>query len=526
MSLIVKEKILLKKKEEWDSEYWPPLRGEYVVCNKKGSVAVVFISDLDARDLPKIKNKKIAIYGRLIATGQEYIIYNIVSNPYINTIVITPFITKNDKENFMIVGNDAETFKPREKLLKLFSTGDNLPSKIYNLLQKRRIYIVNASECENIYDLIKLIEKIASEAPNYTFDKFAYIELPKYKVITPSSTRRYGIKIEANNIVEAYLKAVYTILTQGEEVITRHGKTYEVKLLVTEIENQELGTLPKVVINYLFDLNYLEKYVERVWLDSESIINIADKEGYSYGDELFNWGRRRNLDIINQIDRVVNILRKDLSSRAAYCLLGSPMDSGSKNAPCLVYLQFFIRHDELNIFYVFRSHDILRAFIPNLYAITKITKLVRKKLEEKLDKKIELGKITGVSVSAHIYERDLDIAYKIKNWYENTILSTDYRFVEDRSNIYFLIFTEGGSREGYIVLRVFTKGGEEIISIREKVVESNHIRKDIIHKIALRLTQIVRGLSGDHLIYLGKELMKAATCLKYNKVYIQDHDDI
>ncbi len=523
---MVKWKISLKKKEEWNSKYWPPLKGEYIVCNKKGNVAVVFISDLDAKDLPKIKSKKVAIYGRLIATGQEYVVYNIVSNPYINTIIVTPFITKDDKGNFIIVGNDAETFKPRKRLLDLYYTGNNLPLSVYNLFQKRKMCVINMSECRNIDDLVRLIEKIANEAPDYTFNSFVYIELPKYKAVTPSNTKRYGIKIEANNMVEAYLKAVYTILTQGEEVITRHGKTYEVKLLVIEIENQELGELPQIIRDYLFNVDYLEEYTEKVWLNAQSIVNIADKEGYSYGDELFNWGRRRNLNIVNQIDKVVNILANDTSSRAAYCLLGSPMDSGSKNAPCLVYLQFFIRHNKLNVFYVFRSHDILRAFVPNLYAITKITKFVKEKLEAKLNTKVELGKITGVSVSAHIYERDLDIAYEIKDWYENTVLGSNYGFIEDKSNIYFVISTEGDSREGYILLRVFTKDGEEILSIREKVVENNHIIDGIIHRIALRLTQIIKGLSEDHLIYLGKELMKAATCLKYDKVYIQDHDDI
>jgi tetrahydromethanopterin S-methyltransferase subunit A len=78
--------------QEFDSDFWPVHPGDYEVFNQTASIAVLFLGDsrrIDSSFFSSLEN--IAIVGNLTTEniGIEYVLKNIISNPFIRHLVIT-----------------------------------------------------------------------------------------------------------------------------------------------------------------------------------------------------------------------------------------------------------------------------------------------------------------------------------------------------------------------------------------------------------------------------------------------------
>jgi len=169
--------------------------------------------------------------------------------------------------------------------------------------------------------------------------------------------------------------------------------------------------------------------------------------------------------------------------------------------PCWVEAAALLRDGKLNFKAVFRSHDIAKGWLKNVYGIYRL-------VEEYLAKPIgvKIGTITIESESGHIYLADLTWVKKL--WQEQVKekgLLTEV-VTDPRGNV--LISLEGKEVE---VILASPVDGRPIVTFKGKPKE---VLKQIIGEDLL--------FEGSHWAYLGRELTKVEECIKKSLPYIQD----
>lgn len=206
--------------------------------------------------------------------------------------------------------------------------------------------------------------------------------------------------VRASTIKEAYLQAVNTVLRNGYEVADERGsKTREILNLSTHIAFPEGSTndtnpLEDTPIGSVWNEDRLELYVDE-FLE-------ADNHGfiYTYGERLFGFDT-------NQIeDCIIRLERNSRTRRATAVTLRPMVDSLREDIPCLIMVDFKIRDRMLYTTGVWRSHDVYGAYFPNLIGLYRLAGYVQYALEYAVD----IGPISTHSISAHIYEHDVDQA--------------------------------------------------------------------------------------------------------------------
>lgn len=106
----------------------------------------------------------------------------------------------------------------------------------------------------------------------------------------------------------------------------------------------------------------------------------------------------------NQISQVVNILKHDPNSRRAIINLNTPHLNRlkTKDEPCTIALQFYIRDGKLNCTGIMRSNDIWTGFPYDVAFFTELQKYIACRLN------ILCGSYTHFATSLHMYDRNLD----------------------------------------------------------------------------------------------------------------------
>ena len=211
--------------------------------------------------------------------------------------------------------------------------------------------------------------------------------------------------IERETTAEAHEAAIELILREGVNQVSKHGETIELPeplaiRINKPLENprisscanlteemmqiyalQLLKVLPITGTNKDFDYNCGNR-----WFDYPQIWNGAiagDGDNYGFNQIQFN---------------VIDELKKDMTSRRAIvCSINPIIDFSKKHIPCISFLQFLYRNQELNMVVYIRSNDMLSAWGSDAYALIEVLKYVTRKLE------YSIGTIEIISVSAHIY---------------------------------------------------------------------------------------------------------------------------
>jgi len=114
--------------QEFDTGFWPVQPGDYAVFNRKGSIAVLSLGGSTRIENPfYFSLTNIAIVGNLTTEniGVEYVIKNLISNPYIRHLAI--------------IGQDISGHCPGDAIIKLHAKGINTKQKIVDALGARPI---------------------------------------------------------------------------------------------------------------------------------------------------------------------------------------------------------------------------------------------------------------------------------------------------------------------------------------------------------------------------------------------------
>lgn len=203
-------------------------------------------------------------------------------------------------------------------------------------------------------------------------------------------TKGIGYIIKAYSPADAHIQALDLIGRVGQEVTVIAGgqpiKTKEILFLNLLISNPLDKTIP----------------LRTEWTSEAAIKTYAEKEilgkvipdgfTYTYGSEL--------QEPIDQISKVVEMLKEDHSTRKATMRIGSPSRLFEQDPPCCVTVDSKERKSRLNMFLVFRSHDYGSALYANLRGFAMLQKRIAKEVG------IAVGMMGCTSFSAHVYEYD------------------------------------------------------------------------------------------------------------------------
>lgn len=133
------------------------------------------------------------------------------------------------------------------------------------------------------------------------------------------------------------------------------------------------------------------------WVD---ISDDGETNNSAYGWRIFDkFG-------FNQWEYVKELLRNDPSSRQAVIHIKDASNKPTKDVPCTVYLQFFIRDGKLNMSTHMRSNDIWMGVPYDMFSFCFLQMLLAMELG------VEVGQYTHYAGSLHIYSRDYEAAKK------------------------------------------------------------------------------------------------------------------
>lgn len=217
-----------------------------------------------------------------------------------------------------------------------------------------------------------------------------------------------------NSFTEAYTDLCRQIRDESEFDSSPRGLRIKEKLGVQFRITNARQRLPKTTSRN-FSLTYF--VAETLWYLSGSnstewisryapfwkeISDDGKTANSAYGSRIFRPHPRIGGGKISQWDYVKEELHRDPDSRRAVIHIRTPDDSiiSSKDVPCTLALQFFIRNERLHLHVNMRSSDIILGLAYDVPAFTTMQEILANELG------IDLGEYVHTSNSLHCYERD------------------------------------------------------------------------------------------------------------------------
>lgn len=224
--------------------------------------------------------------------------------------------------------------------------------------------------------------------------------------------------IESYGFGEAYVKLCKVLLKHGKKVSPRAMSTKELEGVTLKILNPRTRSLNKNIRKESLPF----AIGEWLWcLSGKNDLEIIQyyAPSYSkYSDDGTTLNGAYGPRIRKNIDKIINLLKKDSNTRRAVIPIYSDKDVGleSNDIPCTLSLQFIIRDNKLDMFTTMRSNDIFLGLPYDVFNFTMWQEYIACMLN------INIGTYTHYVNSIHFYEKDIDKierAVKVKEIKEN-----------------------------------------------------------------------------------------------------------
>jgi thymidylate synthase len=212
------------------------------------------------------------------------------------------------------------------------------------------------------------------------------------------------MEILERNAETAWKKVLRYVLENGHDFTDQHERVCRESLnIMITIKDVSSITAP------IEALNSFKKWVYPPLEELENFA-LSKKEipgyYYNYGARAFKFNNS-----MNQIDNfIIPLLKKDSTSRRASVIFYSPEKDSSlfrKDIPGMIMMNFNIRDGKLHATAIVRSNDLFFGWPANVYQTFVLQNYVAKALD------IELGSISTISISAHIFEDQFDCIKEI-----------------------------------------------------------------------------------------------------------------
>jgi len=416
-------------------------KSDVIVGNPSSNIAVCFVytwdKDSPPQEVIEIFTKSsnyAALTGYWRTTnGGRYAFSNILANPNINKILVVVFDYDDNghllvdalinlwkygiNEKGIIVNSKApnpkfeqipaeaiERIRKQADLLILKNVKDSsiIETALKAMIQEpgNAIDLNNIKGAELISNIIKN-EKIYDDGARFSEPYFVNLSKTAVKPTYHAQklTNSVGQSIQAKNLDEGIKQAASFVFKNGSSLIDERGIiTIESRSFTITV----LDSLEKIPEG--FSKEYLDKYVQEFM---EGKGEKLDEFAYTYHERIFKkWG--------NQPEKIIAALKNNPNTRRALINLWDPAsDIESSSPPCLDFIWFVIRNNELEIHVVYRSHHLATvtkdgklmegegAFVPNLYALATLQDKISKEL------KIKRGPLILTDFSGHLYVSDI-----------------------------------------------------------------------------------------------------------------------
>lgn len=216
--------------------------------------------------------------------------------------------------------------------------------------------------------------------------------------------------VNDDTLPKAYHTALEFLSKYGDEYPCYDWNTMQKEISMTMVVNEPLKE-PMISKLFIGGPRELEQYRQEML---DGILDFEVEKGnwkYTYHDRIVNyplWKDPLNEDdekfSLNQIEFVINELKRNTSSRRAVILVRDPsVDAGSDDPACLQHIQYFIRDDKLHCKALFRSNDACKATFMNAFALIMLQKMIADELN------VGVGSYTHRANSFHCYAKDYDM---------------------------------------------------------------------------------------------------------------------
>ena len=201
----------------------------------------------------------------------------------------------------------------------------------------------------------------------------------------------FEILCDGKSLPIAYHKALKELLKYGDETDCADWNCKQKELSMTMVVQNPLLE-PMISRCFIGGARELQQYI------MEMLDGILDFE-VEKGKWTYTYHQRMG----NQVQFVVDELKRNPSSRRAVMSIRTPDDIGSDDPACLQHIQYFIRDGVLHCKVLFRSNDACKATFMNAFALI----MLQKRIAEALG--VGVGSYTHRANSFHCYEKDYDL---------------------------------------------------------------------------------------------------------------------
>jgi thymidylate synthase len=162
----------------------------------------------------------------------------------------------------------------------------------------------------------------------------------------------------------------------------------------------------------------------------------------------------------SQWARVVDELARDRDSRRAALTIFAPSDlrAATKDVPCTLSLQFFIRDGRLDLHVSMRSNDVIWGLCNDIFSFTLMQEVMLLDLRER-GADVELGSYYHTAGSMHLYERHFPMAHDILH--EDVEPAAPMPPLTSRAELGRLLADETNLRAGFRTVATYDVGSGE-----------------------------------------------------------------
>lgn len=159
-----------------------------------------------------------------------------------------------------------------------------------------------------------------------------------------------------------------------------------------------------IVLSGVRDLNYKFMIAEWLWIQTgrEDVASLDqyNKEVKRFSDDGVIYNGAYGPRLASQWDYLLGTLRKDRDSRQAVAPIFTPCPKESKDIPCTVAFQVFIRNEKLYAIMTMRSNDLFLGFPYDVYNFSQLANALAGELG------VDTGDFCLQAGSSHVYDRD------------------------------------------------------------------------------------------------------------------------
>ena len=444
-----------------------------------------------------------SIIGTLYSTeGVSILLRNLCLNPHIDTV----FVWTNSRLSNTAIGKAG-----KELLQSLWEQGiARVAKENENLLhQELQIAVIKkvvqhvtllTPESNDIERVMKQAQSRHSSSLQAYMEPVSFPE-PSRDTYETMPSENVGWSLRGKTTINAWLAVVDRIMRYGSTKKTEYGNNQkELQSVVWTITEDDTTTFshphwPREVKTRIgLEKNMLEQY--------KSIFTTAEKEAesaYTYGSRLFTFPQN-----IDQIAFIIDKLRACRYSRRAFATTYCPaVDTHHTSPPCLTSIQFLSHGDRLNLFATFRSHDICKAALPNVYGLLALQEHVAH------ESGFHVGSLTIHSISAHMHEEDWLMAHDLLScakWGRVKLYFDETTDIEPRGNVRISL------RNKKIHAELIDAKGTALFTYADTSAR----------RIAMKFARLDLFSLTTHYVDISIELTKAEIALHREQSYIQD----